>query len=335
MQAALDVFNADRADDIAQLSNSLPALISGAREVYTDIGGTGKKNPITRFFAGASTPVDGFARLLKDSRVRPLRSLMNELRVDKSPAELQLMRHAGAVSGAIFTAAMQRPYTTEKQLWADLAYGFKSRGLDGEAYVPVVAGGTNALSIHYVRNDAVLRDGELVLVDAGGEAGGYITDITRTWPVNGRFTAAQRELYAMLLGVQEACVARCHEAADTSLDGLHREAEAGLRRGLKDLGFDAGRADAVDALFPHHVGHYIGLDVHDAPGLPRTRRLCADQCITIEPGVYVPPDDERWPVHFRGLGMRIEDSVRVGKREPEILTGSAVKQIEDIEALRP
>jgi intermediate cleaving peptidase 55 len=144
------------------------------------------------------------------------------------------------------------------------------------------------------------REGELVLVDAGGEYGGYITDITRTWPVNGKFTDPQRDLYEMILKVQRSVVSLCREDADVSLDRLHRITEDGLRDGLKTLGFnmdgnvslvtamillgcDANSVKALETLFPHHVGHFIGLDVHDAPGHPRTGRLTAGECITIEP----------------------------------------------------
>ncbi|KAK5166992.1 aminopeptidase [Saxophila tyrrhenica] len=334
VQAAEDVFNADEAGDINNISQSLPKIVHEAKEVYTDIGSLVKKNALSRFFAGSSTNIDGFAKLLKNATVKSLRPLMNEVRVTKSEAELDCMRRAGSISGAVFTEAMKKGYKTEKQLWTDLAYGFKSQGLDGEAYVPVVAGGTNALSIHYVRNDAELRDGDMVLVDAGGEYGDYISDITRTWPVNGKFTAAQRDMYSMILAVQKSCVSLCREDADMTLDRLHKVAEDGLRSGLKDLGFDTSKAGCLDTLFPHHVGHYIGLDVHDAPGYPRTDKLKENHCITIEPGIYVPVDDERWPAHFRGLGIRIEDSVRIGKEKVEVLTSTAVKNVDEIEAMR-
>ena len=334
VQAAQDVFNADEAGDIGSLSTILPDVIRGAKEVYTDIGSHVKRNAVSRFFAGSSTKVDGFAKLLQDSTVKPLRPLMNEIRLTKSEAELECMRRAGRISGAVITEAMRNTYKTEKQLWADLAYGFKTQGLDGEAYVPVIAGGKNALSIHYVRNDALLKDGEMVLVDAGGKYGGYITDITRTWPGNGKFTEAQKDMYSMILNVQKSCVSLCREDADMGLDKLHKVAENGLRNGLKDLGFDTLRSDCLDTLFPHHVGHYIGLDVHDAPGYPRTDRLRENQCITIEPGIYVPVGDERWPEHFHGLGIRIEDSVRVGKEKVEVLTHTAVKDVSDIQASR-
>ncbi|KAK1818750.1 aminopeptidase [Friedmanniomyces endolithicus] len=333
VQAAQDVFNADEAWNINDVSSKLPKLLSESRSVFTDIGGHGaKKSAFSRFIAGSDPKVDGLAKLLQSANVKPLRPIMNELRVKKSEAELACMRKAGHISGAVITEAMRGSYRTEKQLWADLAYGFRTQGLDGEAYVPVVAGGRNALSIHYVRNDDVLRDGEVVLVDAGGEYGGYITDITRTWPVNGRFTAPQRDMYEMILKAQRSCVSLCREDADTTLDKLHRVAEDSLRNGLKDIGFDTS-GNALDVLFPHHVGHYIGLDVHDAPGHPRTNRLLENQCITIEPGIYV-PDDDRWPAQFRGLGIRIEDSVRVGKEKVEVLTATAVKDVHEIEALR-
>ena len=310
----------------------LPEILNGVNAVYTDIGHGSRPSAFKRFVAGSTPPVDGLARLLQKTTVKPLRPFLNEIRVTKSEAELDCMRKAGSVSGAVVTEAMAGTPRSEKQLWADLEYGFKSQGLDGEAYVPVIAGGQHALSIHYVRNDALLKDGEMVLVDAGGEYGGYITDITRTYPINGRFTDAQRDMYEMILKVQKTCVSFCREDANVTLDQLHRTCENGLEDGLKALGFDMS-GDALDALFPHHVGHYIGLDVHDAPGFPRTHRLQENHCITIEPGIYV-PDSERWPAPFRGLGIRIEDSVVITKEKPEVLTRSAIKEVQEIENLK-
>ncbi|KAL2147468.1 hypothetical protein VTI28DRAFT_9368 [Corynascus sepedonium] len=196
--------------------------------------------------------------------------------------------------------------------------------------------------IHYTHNTALLRDGETVLVDAGGEYGWYITDITRVWPVGGRFTAAQRDLYAAVLRVQRMAVGLCTERSGLSLDEVHRATEAALQKELEQLGFEFGRGmrmlpggggDLMGVLFPHHVGHYVGLDVHDVPGYPRSTPLRAGHCVTIEPGVYV-PDDDRFPKHFRGLAVRIEDSVCVDEDAPLVLTPEAVKEVEDIEALR-
>ncbi|QIX01898.1 hypothetical protein AMS68_007415 [Peltaster fructicola] len=333
VQAAQDVFNADEAYDINNIRSTLPDLIRSAKAVYTDIGTPVRsQGALEKFTLGTGTRVEGMQHALKDATVRPLRQVMNEIRLKKSQAELDCMRRAGAISGAVFTEAMKVQHRSEKQLWTDLGYGFRSQGLDGEAYVPVVAGGQNGLSIHYVRNDELLHDGQTVLVDAGGEYGGYITDITRTWPVSGRWTAPQKDLYSMVLRAQRQLVELCRETADMTLDRLHRRTEELLSQGLRDLGFDL-RGSALDKLFPHHVGHYIGLDVHDAPGYQRTTPLQEGHCITIEPGIYV-PDDNRWPEAFRGLAVRIEDSVIIGKDSVEVLTRTAVKDADEIEALR-
>ncbi|KAI9848002.1 MAG: hypothetical protein M1838_000674 [Thelocarpon superellum] len=332
VQAATDVFNADEAGDIKQLPRLLPDMVTAASEVFTDLAPRSRTtSAFTKFLgtpAGADGGLDG---LLRGKRVQALRPLLNELRVWKSEAEISNMRAAGRASGRAITAAMRQKFSQEHNLAAFLDYHFKVNGCDGSAYVPVVAGGTHALSIHYVRNDDVLREGELVLVDAGGERGGYITDITRTWPVAGQFSPAQRDLYEALLRVQRTCVALCREDANLSLDGIHATAEKGLRDQLTQLGFDMSR-DALEILFPHHVGHYVGLDVHDTSGYSRHDGLKTSQCVTIEPGVYV-PDEERWPEHFRGLGIRIEDSVCVQPTSPLVLTTEAVKEVVDIEAL--
>ncbi|KAI9884133.1 MAG: hypothetical protein M1823_004075 [Watsoniomyces obsoletus] len=163
------------------------------------------------------------------------------------------------------------------------------------------------------------------------EYGGYATDITRTWPVNGKFSPAQRDLYEAVLKVQRTCIALCREDANVWLDKLHDIAEDRLRQQLEQLGFDMS-GDALRVLFPHHIGHYLGLDLHDTPGYSRTRPLEAGHCITIEPGIYVPNDD-RWPQHFRGMGIRIEDSVCVQEESPLVLTTEAIKEVVDIEAM--
>ena len=251
---------------------------------------------------------------------------MNHLRAIKSPAEISNMRKAGQASGRAFTATMGQSYNLEKEFGAFLESMFKLNGCDGPAYVPVIAGGKNALSIHYVRNDDMIKPNDLILVDAGGQYGGYITDITRTWPNNGKFSPAQRDLYEVILKVQRSCISLCREDAAMSLDKIHKIAENGLREGLNQLGFDT---TTLDTLFPHHVGHYIGLDVHDSPGYSRNETLVEGHCITIEPGIYV-PDNERWPKHFRGMGIRIEDSVCVQKESPLILTTEAVKEVSEL-----
>ncbi|KAI9835625.1 MAG: hypothetical protein M1837_003698 [Sclerophora amabilis] len=332
VQAALDVFNADEADSVDSIHGKLPRIVAGAGEIYTDIsGGIDSPSQLNKLLYGPSMRGEGFINLFERSTVRPLQPLLNKFRMFKSEAEIANMRRAGRASGRAITNAMRQKFSGEKELSAFLDYQFKMEGCDATAYIPVVAGGEHALSIHYVRNDDTFRNGELVLVDAGGEYGGYITDITRCWPLSGKFSPAQKELYETILGVQRSCISLCRQDANVSLDKLHTITENGLKDGLKQIGFDMS-GKALETLFPHHVGHYIGLEIHDTGAFSRKESLRSGQCVTVEPGVYV-PDDDRWPKHFRGLGIRIEDSVCVQEENPLVLTTEAVKEVVDIEAV--
>jgi intermediate cleaving peptidase 55 len=324
VDAARDVWNADEAADIGRSVALLTNALKGVEKVYTDAecAKHGVETPFGNMMKLAAPHISSFS---------PLRPHINALRAIKSPAEIANMRRAGQESGRALTAAMRRRWKSEKDLAAFLEYRYQRSGLDGQAYIPVVAGGSRGLLIHYVLNNASLKPDELVLVDAGGEYGTYVTDITRTWPVSGKFSPAQRDLYTAVLKAQRSSVSLCRASANLTLDQLHSVTERALREELTQLGFDLG-GKVMDILFPHHVGHYVGLDVHDIPGYPRNVVLKEGHCITIEPGVYV-PDDERFPKHFRGIGVRIEDSVAVGDDNPLILTTEAVKEIDDIEAL--
>lgn len=324
VEAARDVFNADEAYPIDKVETVLPQLLESAKLVYADVQpskGT-SANWLWSFFSG------------RDSRpVRtPLYSVMNKLRVVKSPAEVTNMRIAGQISGRVITDAMRQPWKREKDLHAFLDYQFIINGCDGPAYIPVVAGGERGNCIHYTVNDSTFNQDELILIDAGGEYGTYITDISRTWPASGKFTDPQRDLYEAVLKVQRTGVSLCRESAKMSLEDIHNITARTLVDQLKPLGFNVSMSN-IDQLFPHHVGHYIGLDVHDCPGYSRREILKRGHCVTIEPGVYV-PNDERWPTHFRGMGVRIEDSVCVDDDSPYVLSTEAVKEVVDIEALR-
>lgn len=324
VRAAEDVFNADEALAIDQAPSTVPRLLESAKTVYADTQLAVKSSGswMQKFFAG------------KDTRSKPssLQPIMNQLRVIKSPAEIINMRKAGQISGRAITSAMKRTWTREKHLHAFLDYEFTINGCEGPAYIPVVAGGEHANCIHYTANDDALKPNDLVLIDAGGEYGSYITDISRTWPIDGKFTKPQRDLYEAVLKVQRTSVSLCRQSSNMSLEDIHRVTVRGLIDQLKDLGFDVSSSN-IDQLFPHHVGHYIGLDVHDCPGYSRRELLKDGHCVTIEPGVYVPYDD-RWPKHFRGMGIRIEDSICVDEDTPFILSTEAVKEVADIEALR-
>ncbi|KHN99095.1 xaa-pro dipeptidase app [Metarhizium album ARSEF 1941] len=325
VEAAKDVFNADAAYSIDGVDSLLPDILRSAKAVYADaqpVRDAGRGS-LWRFLSS------------KDSSHpprTPLYPVMNKLRVVKSAAEVANMRKAGQISGRAITAAMRHGWRKEKDLHAFLDYQFIVNGCDGPAYIPVVAGGERANCIHYTVNNNTFKEGELVLVDAGGEYGTYITDISRTWPVSGKFSAAQRDLYEAVLKVQRTSVSLCRESARLSLEEIHGITARGLVDQLRGIGFDVSIHN-IDQLFPHHVGHYIGLDVHDCPGFSRREVLKRGQCVTIEPGVYV-PRDERWPKHFHGMGIRIEDSICVDNDSPFILTTEAVKEVDDIEALR-
>lgn len=333
IQAARDVFNADETGDIADLKNLLPEIVGAASHIYTDATQPDTtQSAVHRFLYGRSKKSTDFSNLIGSSKVTRLRPMMNDLRAFKSPAEIEVMRKAGKASGRAHTDAMRRAWTHEHQLDAYLRYRFVSHGCESSAFEPVVASGKHALGIHYVRNDDVLQEDQLVLVDGGGKYGGYVADITRTWPVSGKFSSAQRDLYQAVLSVQRSLISLCRGSANMSLDKLHDIAEQQLTEQLNQIGFSLSGKD-VEALFPHHLSHYVGMDVHDCVGYSRKVVLQEGHCITIEPGIYV-PDDERWPKHFRNMGVRIEDSIAVQEENPFVLTTEAVKEIVDIEALR-
>lgn len=323
-------------EDIAELHKLLPDIVRDAKEVYTDLL-TEKKGGLGWLLGPKKSKSEGaIAEMIPERKVRGLRPLMNNLRVFKSPAEVACMREAGRASGMAHTdtmrAAVGGAFKTERELRAFLDWRQVYHGCEGSAFEPVVAGGRNAMSIHYVRNDDLLRKGDMVLVDGGGTWGRYMADITRTFPLEGRFRDAQRDLYQVVLDVQRSCVSLCRGSANVSLDKLHEIAESGLRDGLKGIGFDVS-GKAVERLFPHHLSHYLGLDVHDTGGYSRKTVLREGHVVTVEPGVYV-PDEEAFPRHFRGMGIRIEDSVAVHEEACTILTAEAVKEVQEIEGLR-
>lgn len=321
VQAAEDIFNADESFSIDAANSLLPDIVNSAKSIYTDTQPTSSSASTWRDFVTGSRP-----------STTPISPVMNRLRAVKSPAEVANMRRAGQISGRALTEAMRRPWLRERDLHAFLDYQFITNGCEGSAYIPVIAGGERANCIHYTVNNSVFRQDEFILVDAGGQYGTYITDISRTWPASGKFTDAQRDLYEAVLKVQRTSVALCRASARMSLEDIHGITARGLLNELKALGFEV-TASTLDHLFPHHVGHYIGLDVHDCPGYSRRELLRPGHCITIEPGVYV-PNDERWPAHFRGMGIRIEDSICIDDDSPYVLTTEAVKEVADIEALR-
>uniref|UniRef100_A0A3B4Y8A9 X-prolyl aminopeptidase 3, mitochondrial n=1 Tax=Seriola lalandi dorsalis TaxID=1841481 RepID=A0A3B4Y8A9_SERLL len=217
-------------------------------------------------------------------------------------------------------------------------FDFENRihGANFLAYPPVVAGGNRANTLHYINNNQIIKDGEMVLLDGGCEYFGYVSDITRTWPVNGKFSPAQAELYEAVLEVQRSCLSLC--SPGVSLDHIYSTMLALLGRQLRQLGIvkaSTGDADVLKAArryCPHHVGHYLGMDVHDTPELSRSQPLQPGMAITIEPGLYICEDNDQAPKRFRGLGVRIEDDVVIQDMGgPLILSSDAPKTIADVE----
>lgn len=326
LDAAQDFFNADEVQPISHASISLRQILKNATYLYTDVD-------LARYNEDKVTVP------LRDAKlpVRSVSPLVNEMRVVKSTAEIEVMQHAGTVSGQAFNKIMNMGLASEADISHTLNYYFTKDMCNGHAYIPVVAAGNRGLFIHWVQNTGIADPGDLVTVDAGAEYGYYVADITRTWPVNGKFTPAQKDLYQAVLSAQRKLVSMCHESSMHSLESLHKMAETELSENLRDIGFDLsppafGNRGGIETLFPHHIGHYLGIDVHDVPGYPKNKLLKEGNVITIEPGIYV-PDDERWPKHFRGMGIRIEDDVVVEKETVRVLSSTAVKEIDDIEHL--
>ncbi|WP_372609571.1 Xaa-Pro aminopeptidase [Halomonas sp.] len=270
-----------------------------------------------------------------------LAPLLHEQRQIKSEAERVLLRHAAEISARAHVRAMQatRPGLAEYHLQAELEHEFQWQGGSGPAYASIVGGGANACVLHYIENRDVLRDGDLVLIDAGAEFDLYAGDITRTFPVNGRFSESQRALYEIVLAVQERAVAAIRPG--TTLVEIHEGVVRGLIEGLIGLGLLEGEVQArIDdegyrRFYLHSTSHWLGLDVHDVGTYRREgkpRRLEPGMVLTVEPGLYIPVDEDI-PEAFRGIGIRIEDDVVVTAEGREVLTASVPKRVVDIEAL--
>ncbi|KAG1140816.1 hypothetical protein G6F37_008714 [Rhizopus arrhizus] len=325
IQGAKEIFGADEAYESTKFTAYLKHIIGSYKNIFMD---SPEKMPTLLSDESAKLIQTG----LKIQSILPLSKKVQELRMIKSPSEIEAMKKSGLISAKAFVEAMKwtKPGLTEAQLWAKFDYETRMRGSSMLAYVPVIAGGPNALSLHYVRNDMELKDNDLVLVDCGGEYNGYASDITRTWPVNGRFSDAQKELYQAVLNVNKKCIKLCTESSNLSLHGIHSESVRFMKEELEEIGFNVTGWDLERILYPHHVGHYLGLDVHDLHSLDRSRKLKQNMVITIEPGIYVPYDD-KFPSKYQGIGIRIEDNVVIGKEEPYVLTSNTPKEVVDIE----
>jgi len=274
-------------------------------------------------------------------------------RVRKSQAELASMREACEISSRAFEQSMRvsHPHINEHLLYAKFDFDCRVRGAETLAYIPVIAGGTRATTLHYIRNNQVIDADSMVLMDAGCQFRDYSADITRTWPISGSFKRGHKDLYEACLNVQRHCLS--HVRPGVSIQQLYFAMMRSLSAELVELGiirakdheqaikpsdspldsFSMGHLQKLTAFCPHDVGHYLGLDVHDCPEVSKHVALEKGAVITIEPGIYVRPDDESVPFKYRGIGIRIEDDVAVTDEGIDILSASCPKTIEEIEKI--
>ncbi|AAS51200.2 ACL028Wp [Eremothecium gossypii ATCC 10895] len=334
---AREIFNADESMEINKAREGLTHILKRCDSVYYDYPTT--KSSMSSGFNdvfGVSVPraheavrsmIGSFA--VSVNRLSPLTTA---LRCIKSPAEIDVMRKAGRISGRAYNQAYAQRFRTERTLQAHLEYNFIAGGCDKRAYVPVVGAGKNALYIHYTKNDDVMYDDELVLVDAAGSLGGYCADISRTWPVSGKFSGPQKDLYEVVLAVQRKCISLCSANLGYSIHDIHEKSVAFMREELSNLGLSGAHFWDVNKIYPHYIGHNLGLDVHDVPGACKSSPLQEGQVITIEPGIYI-PDEPEFPAYFRNIGIRIEDNIAVEKDTYRNLTVEAAKEIVDIESI--
>jgi Xaa-Pro aminopeptidase len=275
------------------------------------------------------------------AQIHDLRLQLDEMRLVKDEIEVATMRKAAAISDTGHRRAMRatRPGMHEYEIETELLYEFRRGGAQYPAYWPIVAGGASACVLHYRDNNAPMKDGELLLVDAGCELDGYASDITRTWPVCGRFSAPQQAIYELVLAAQAAAIVRV--SPKHRWNDAHDAAVEVLARGFIDLGLCTGSLQEVlekedyKRFYMHRTGHWLGLDVHDAGEYKQGgqwRNLTPGMVLTVEPGCYIRPD-ERVPREFWNIGVRIEDDVLVTEAGNEVLTQATPKSVKDIEAL--
>lgn len=263
--------------------------------------------------------------------------LIQKLRLIKSPSEAKLMRKTCQYASESMLEVMKFSHAPvlESHLHAKMEYECRIRGADYLAFPPVVAGGSRANSIHYLCNDQMVKNGEMVLMDAGCEVHGYSSDITRTWPVSGKFSDPQKQIYQVVLSTQEELIKLC--ATFPTLDYLFEWMCRIMGEKLQDLGIiprTATKSEVSKTAYsfcPHHVSHYLGMDVHDTHLISRGIKIEPGMVITVEPGLYFREDDARVTPQYRGLCVRIEDDVLITEEGPEVLTSFCPKTVEDIE----
>ena len=339
--AAKEIFGFDEAYSIQQLDEIAPKLLANQDALFYSLGADAAwDSKVTAWLNHLRTQAR--TGISAPDQVLDVRKLLDEMRLIKSPFEIDLMHRSANIAAAAHQRAMQftKSGMMEYEVEAEFLHEFYRRGAQAPAYTSIVAGGANACTLHYNANSAQLHDGDLLLIDAGCELDGYASDITRTFPVNGKFSPAQKDLYQLVLAAQAAAIAKV--APGQHWNAPHDVALKVLAQGFIDLGLCQGTVDAViesgtyRQFYMHRTGHWLGLDVHDAGEYKDKqdawRVLEPGMALTIEPGCYVRPAD-KVPEHFWNIGIRIEDDAIVTSTGCEIITKAAPKTISEIEDL--
>lgn len=343
-EGAVKNYKADKAFSIEKFAADLPKLLDGHDNLYYR-------------FAVDKDLDRQLLEYLSGQRVRRLKTaypphtiidptiILGEMRLHKTAEEAEMMLTAGTIAAEAHILAMKKvkPGMNEGQVEALMEAYMKDKGASGVAYNSIVGGGANATILHYVENNMPLKDGDLILIDAGAEYKGYASDITRTFPVNGKFTAPQREVYDVVLDVQEKCIE--YTKTGNTVKARQEYSIELLTEGMVKLGLLKGKTKelikkkAYLKYYMHGVGHYLGLDVHDAgryftdQTAKSSKPFAPGMVLTVEPGIYVPPNDKDAPAKYRGIGIRIEDDILVTEDGNRNLTAKVPKKVDEIEAL--
>lgn len=334
-------YGVDVAYAIDELGAKLPDYLQNAQRLIARIGSGGEYD---RGLLGALDATRGRARLgtTFPTELEDPVAVVHEMRLIKDDCELELTREACRITAEGHLAAMRAaaPGKREYEVEAALSQVFRSKGAPRHSFLPIVGSGPNATVLHYVRNDRLIEDGDLVLVDAGAEYGLYSGDVSRTFPANGRFTSAQRRIYEIVLGAQMAAIEATRPGA--TIDGIHKQVCEHIVDGLMQCELLTGdRAEILEKqsykrFYPHRTSHWLGMDVHDVGRYylkpHESRPLEPGMIITIEPGIYIPPTGDCPRDEFRGIGVRIEDDVLVTANGYEVLTSGVPKTVEEVEA---
>jgi Xaa-Pro aminopeptidase len=340
IQGAVQDYGMDEAYDIKEAESRLRDMLPDRDRIYHDLG----RDPMfdQRLIGWLNEFRDTARKTFHaPEEIHSLHEMLHDMRVYKSREELAVMRKSAKVAIEAHETAMRTcvPGMNEADVHASLMHTFIRNHCE-PSYLPIVAGGANACVLHYVTNNAELRDGDLLLIDAGAEMDGYASDITRTFPVSGTFTSRQRALYEVVLEAQLQTIDAVR--AGRQWDEVHGTSVRVATEGMVDLGILKGKVEDLlenkeyRRFYVHRTGHWLGLDVHDVGEYTidgHSRELEPGMVMTVEPGIYIPPDtadvDEQW----RGMGIRIEDNVAVTRDEPRILSDGLAKTADDIEAL--